>query len=121
MDGNHGIVPEPRADPFGLGLTAHRNLSAREACPFPIALVVARCWLAGWVHGDIGAATPTPERSPVRRERPWSRGELIVLITLVRSGETLAGLAARLGRSKTAIRQRCALEKLELTEAQELS
>jgi ribosome modulation factor len=35
-----------------MGLAAHKDLSAREQCPFPLEHVEARRWLAGWDHAD---------------------------------------------------------------------
>lgn len=117
------VVQAPRSDPFGMGLAAHMDSSARDACPFPPTYVEAERWLAGWdlaaVRSAEAKAHPPIAPDPAPRERPWSRTDLVVLVTLVRSGETLSGLASRLGRSKTAIRQRCAMQKLDLTEAQD--
>lgn len=50
-------------------------------------------------------AALTPPPAPQRR---WRDGDLVVLKTLVRSGETLAGLARRLGRPRGAIVLKCA-------------
>jgi hypothetical protein len=41
-------------------------------------------------------------------QRRWTHGDLVVLKTLVRSGETLASLAARLGRPRGAVMLKCA-------------
>jgi hypothetical protein len=41
-------------------------------------------------------------------QRRWSPGELAVLETLARSGESLAGLARRLGRPRGTIVLKCA-------------
>lgn len=40
--------------------------------------------------------------------RRWTHGDLVVLKTLVQSGETLAGLASRLRRPRGVIMLKCA-------------
>ena len=41
-------------------------------------------------------------------QRRWTHGDLVVLKTLVQSGEPLAGLASRLGRPRGVIMLKCA-------------
>ena len=41
-------------------------------------------------------------------QRRWTHGDLVVLKTLVQSGETLAGLASRLRRPRGVIMLKCA-------------
>jgi hypothetical protein len=41
-------------------------------------------------------------------QRRWTHGDLVVLKTLVQSGETLASLAGRLGRPRGVIMLKCA-------------
>ena len=112
-----------RTDPFGMGVAAHLDHFARDACPYPSTHVEARRWLAGWDHASFRNSdkeNPVDGRigrpARVARERPWSRGELVVLATLVKSGESVRGLSARLGRTADAIRSRCAAEALVLKE-----
>lgn len=115
---NDGVTQTTvRRDPFGLGQTANQDRSERGDCPYPTEHVEARRWLAGWDHAELGKdGKPRPIR-----DRPWSRGELVVLVTLVRDGEKLSSLSSRLGRSGSAILDRCAIEQLELSEAQKSS
>lgn len=122
MNDNNGLLSS-RSDPFGMGLAAHRDHFAREACPYPFTHVEGRRWLAGWDHASFrrgdqdGTVDGRIERQArTARERPWSRGELVVLATLVKSGESVRGLSARLGRTADAIRARCAAEALDLKE-----
>jgi hypothetical protein len=114
--------PERRSDPFGMGLAAHNAAFAREDCPFPTAYVEGRRWQAGWDQAafrETPSIAPAPARAP--RERRWSPGELVVLAALVRSGEKMSNLASRLGRTKAAIRERCAAQNLPLSDAQDRS
>ena len=118
-----------RSDPFGLGLAAHDAAMTRDDCPFPIAYDEGRRWQAGWDQAEFkpmpeaGRTGPgsSSQRRSAPRERRWSPGELVVLTTLVRSGEKMSSLASRLGRTKAAIRERCALQNLVLSEAQDHS
>lgn len=107
----------PRSDPFGMGLAAHRERLPRRDCPYPAAHVEGQRWLEGWDHArDCDAAALADREQPQPRGRRWSHGELVVLATLVRSGETLASLASRLGRPRAAIQAECAIRNLELVE-----
>ena len=122
MDHNDPDHPERRSDPFGMGLAAHDGALARDDCPFPTAYVEGRRWQAGWDQAEFREmpAAPQPNtRAP--RERRWSPGELVVLAALVQSGEKMSNLASRLGRTKAAIREKCALQNLSLSHAQDHS
>jgi len=50
---NDNGAPEERFDPFGRGLTAHRDQVSRDDCPYPAPYVEARRWLAGWDHAQF--------------------------------------------------------------------
>lgn len=58
MNDNDKPAPKLRSDPFAMGLAAHCDLSRREECPFPLAYVEARRWLAGWDHAEFRRSAP---------------------------------------------------------------
>lgn len=105
-----------RTDPFGQGQTAYRKARGRDSCPFPIAYFEGRQWLAGWDSASVGGAGRHADAKS--RERPWSHGDVVVLTTLATSGESLGGLASRLGRNRAAVERQCAAQGLVLSAEQ---
>lgn len=68
---DNGDPPLDRSDPFGMGLTAHRDHVDRAGCPFPSGHVEGRRWLAGWDHAQFrtgGDATTVAGR--INPDRP---------------------------------------------------
>lgn len=48
--------PDPRSDPFGLGMRAFAEGRSRTACPFAPGYFEGRRWLLGWDFGRSSAA-----------------------------------------------------------------